>query len=237
MIVGGETIPLADISMMQPYERSFWSRLDAGFDFGYSIVRANEATQLSFGGNLSYQGQRIVDALFVSLFRSSQSNAPETNRWEVGNDYRYLLGERWYVTTTQDFLGSDEQALDLRLTLGGGVGRYLWRSFDQNVAFGAGLAWTRENYEDPAIEIQSSGEAYIGTELMTEKLKLADLLTRLTYYPSLTIDGRYRLSHKFDLDFDLPGDWYFRIGVFDQYDASRQRHCRRTTGAGRTRSA
>lgn len=220
VVVGGETIPLADIALMQTFEQSFWSRFDAGFDFGYSMVRANEATQLTLGGTLAYRGRRNLDTLFVNLFRNSQTNAPRTERWEVGNDYRYLLGERWYLTSTQDFLKSDEQALDLRTTVGVGAGRFLLRSSDQYLAAGGGLAWTREDYQDPAIDIQDSGEAYLASELMTEKLRFADLLTRLTYYRSLTIDDRYRLNYKFDLSFNLPGDWYFRVSVYDNYDGA-----------------
>jgi putative salt-induced outer membrane protein YdiY len=219
VLVGSETIPLAEISAIQPYERSFWSRFDAGFDFGYSKVSANSATQLTFGGSLSYRDQKSLDSLFVNIFRSSQSNAPNTNRWDLGNDYRYLLGEHWYVNTTQDLLHSDEQELDLRTTIGGGGGRYFFRSSSQYLAVGGGLAWTREDYQDPAIPTQDSAEAYVGTEFMTERLKFADLLTRLTIFPSLTIDDRYRIVYKFDLDFNLPGDWYFRIGLFENYDS------------------
>ena len=53
---------------------------------------------------------------------------------------------------------------------------------------------------------KNSAEAYLGSEFMTERMKFADLLTRLTYYPSLTISGRYRLNYNFNLDFNLPGD-------------------------------
>ena len=123
----------------------------------------------------------------------------------MGNDFRYLLGDRWYANTTQDFLNSDEQSLDLRTTIGLGGGRYLLRSTSQYLAVGAGLAWTREDYTDPEIETKNSTEAYLGTEFMTEKLKIADLVTRLNYYPSLTIDDRYRINYTFDLDFNLPG--------------------------------
>ena len=51
--VGGVTIALADVSVMQPFERSFWSRFETGADFGYSMTQANDATQLTLGGNLS----------------------------------------------------------------------------------------------------------------------------------------------------------------------------------------
>jgi putative salt-induced outer membrane protein YdiY len=219
VLVGTDRIPLAEVSVIQPYERTFWSRLDAGFDFGYSMVQANSAKQLSLGGNLTYRDQKNVDSLFASAFRSTQSNAPDTQRWEIGNDYRYLLGERWYINTNQDFLNSDEQGLSLRTTIGGGAGRYFLRSASQYLAFGGGLAWTREDYQDPAIETRDSAEAYLGTEFMTEKMKFADLVTRLTHYPSLTIEDRYRINYKFDLDFNLPGDWYFRIGIFENYDS------------------
>jgi len=202
-----------------PYERSFWSRFDAGFDFGYSMTQANSAKQLTVGGTLMYRDRQVVDTALGNAFKSAQSNASDTQRWDFGNDFRYLLGDRWYVNTTQDFMNSDEQQLDLRTTIGGGGGRYLFRSGSQHLALGGGLAWTNEKYTDPAIPTKDSTEAYFGTEFMTEKLKFADLVTRFTFYPSLTIDDRYRINYKFDLDFNLPGDWYFRIGIFENFDS------------------
>ena len=122
--VGAVAILLAEVSSIQPFERTFWSRFEAGLDFGYSMTQANDAKQLTLGGNLLYRDENVVDTLLANVFKNSQSNAPETQRWNLGNDFRYLLGERWYANTTQDFLNSDEQGLDLRTTIGGGGGRY-----------------------------------------------------------------------------------------------------------------
>ncbi len=218
--VGAVSIALADLAAMQPFELTFWSRFDAGFDFGYSMTQANSAKQLTVGGNLLYRDRQVIDTVLGNVFSSSQSNAPETQRWDLGNDFRYLIGDRWYANATQDFLNSDEQGLDLRSTIGAGGGRYLLRSASQYLSASAGLAWTNENYSDVAILTKDSAEAYFGTEFMTEKLKITDLVTRFTYYPSLTIDGRYRINYKFDLDFNLPGDWYFRIGLFENFDST-----------------
>lgn len=217
--IGGVTIVLADVSTIMPFERSFWSRFETGVDFGYSMTQANKATQLTLGANMLYRDEHRVDTVLANVFKNSQSNAPDTQRWDIGNDFRYLLGDRWYANTTQDFLNSDEQGLDLRTTIGGGGGRYLLRSASQHLALGGGLAWTKEDYKDPAIATKDSGEAYIGTEFFTEKLKITDLVTRFTYYPSLTIDDRYRINYTFDLDFNLPGDWYFRVSIFENYDS------------------
>jgi hypothetical protein len=217
--IEGVGVPLAEVSALQPFERKFWSRFDTALDFGYSLTRTNSAKQLSLGANLSYRDQRYVDVAFANVFRSSQDNAPETQRWDVANDFRRLLGSRWYVNTTQDFLNSEEQGLDLRTTVGGGGGRYVTRSSSQYLALGGGVAWTNENYTDAALPGKNSAEAYLGTEFMTEKLKITDLITRFTYYPSLTISDRFRLAYRFDLDFNLPGDWYLRFGLFDNYDS------------------
>jgi Protein of unknown function, DUF481 len=217
--VGNTSVLLADVSAVQPFERTFWARFDTALDFGYSMTRTNSAKQLSLGSNLSYRDERYVDVIFANVFSSTQENAPETQRWDVNNDFRRLLGSRWYANTTQELLNSEEQGLDLRTTIGGGGGRYLLRSASQYLALGGGLAWTNENYTDPALETKDSAEAYLGTEFMTEKLKVTDLITRFTWYPSLTISDRYRLAFRFDLDFNLPGDWYFRVGFFDNYDS------------------
>ena len=216
--IAGTSVPLAQVSALQPVERNFWSRFDAGLDFGYSMTRTNSAKQLSLGANLSYRDPDYYDVLFVNVFSSTQANAPDTQRWDVSNDFRRFLGTRWYVNTTQDFLNSEEQGLDLRTTIGGGAGRYLMRSSSQHLAVGAGLAWTKENYTD-ATPAKDSGEAYFSSEFMTEKLKITDFITRFTYYPSLTIDDRYRLAYRFDFDFNLPGDWYLRTGFWDNYDS------------------
>ena len=124
---------------MQPFERTFWARFDAGLDFGYSMTTTNSAKQLSLGGNLAYrdeqQSRRPVRQCLQELAGRTR---PTTQRWDLSNDFRRLLGTRWYVNTTQDFLNSEEQGLDLRTTIGGGGGRYLLRSASQYLALGAG---------------------------------------------------------------------------------------------------
>src|SRR6478752_1129120 len=217
--VGAVTITLAEISTIQPFERSFWSRFETAVDFGYSMTQANNAKQLTLGANLLYRDANKLDTVLANVFKSSQSNAPETQRWDLGNDFRYLLGDRWYANTSQDFLNSDEQDLSLRTTIGGGGGRYLLRSASQYLALGGGLAWTNERYINPATPSKDSAEAYVGTEFMTERLKIFDLVTRFEWYPSLTIDSRYRMNYKLNFDFNLPGDWYWRIGFFDNFDS------------------
>ena len=98
VLIADTSVQLADVSLVQPFERTFWARFDTALDFGYSMTRTNSAKQLSLGANLSYRDERYVDVVFANIFSSSQENAPETQRWDVANDFRRLLGARWYPT-------------------------------------------------------------------------------------------------------------------------------------------
>jgi putative salt-induced outer membrane protein YdiY len=217
--VGTDKVALQNISYVLPFERTFWSRFDAGFDLGYSMTKANGVKQFTGALNVVHTGERSIASLAANAFLNSQSNAPRTRRWEVSPEYRYLFGRSWYANGAADFYSSEEQQLALRTTLAGGIGRYFLRSPVQYLAVGGGLAWTRERYYDPEVPSRNSAEAYGGVEYMSERLKFADLITRFTIYPSLTISGRYRTKFQFDLSFNLPGDWYMDIGYYSNFDS------------------
>jgi hypothetical protein len=210
---------LPQIATIRPYEQSFWSRFDAGFDVGYSMTKANATKQLTANSNIVYTTEKSISTLAASIFFNEQGEAAQTRRWEVTPEYKRLLPRHWYASGLSDFYSSDEQQLDLRTSIGGGMGRYFLRSSKQYLAVGGGLAWTNERYMDPAVPNANSAEAYIGAEYMTEKLKIFDLITRFTLLPSLTVEGRYRSNFKFDLDFNLPGDWYMKTGFYNNFDS------------------
>ena len=84
VLVGSTSVLLSEVSTVQPFERTFWSRIDTALDFGYSLTKTNSAKQLSLGTNLSYRDARYVDVVLANVFRSSQDNAPTTQRWDVG---------------------------------------------------------------------------------------------------------------------------------------------------------
>lgn len=217
--VGTDKVPLQDLAYVRPFERDFWSRLDTGFDLGYSMTKANNVKQFSGAINVVYTAEKSIASLAANAFFNTQSNAPRTRRWEAIPEYRYLFGRAWYVNGSANLFSSEEQQLALRTTLAGGFGRYFLRSPNQHLAVGAGLAWTKERYRDPSIPNRSSAEAYTGAEYLSERLKFADLITRFTIYPSLTISGRYRMNFQFDLDFNLPGDWYMKVGYYSNFDS------------------
>ena len=218
--VGQTPVPLTEIVMIRPYETSFRSRLDAGFDLGFNMTKANATKQLTAATDMRYEGERFAAHLSANAFLNRQANAPRTRRWEVSPDYRYLFGRSWYSLAHANFFGSREQQLDLRSSVGGGFGRYFIRSSVRHLAVAGGAVWTRERYTDGSIPLQTSGESFLVAEYGTKRLKLADVLTRFHLYPSLTRQGRYRSNFVVELNFNLPGDWYMKSSYFNNYDST-----------------
>ncbi|MCX6599198.1 MAG: DUF481 domain-containing protein [Acidobacteria bacterium] len=218
--IGDTSVPLTEMVMIRPYETSFRSRLEAGFDLGFNMTKANATKQLTAGTDMRYEGERFAAHLSANAFLNRQANAPRTRRWEVSPDYRYLFGRSWYSLANATFFGSREQQLDLRSSVGGGIGRYFIRSSVRHLAVAGGAVWTRERYTDGAIPLQTSGESFLVAEYGTKRLKLADVLTRFHLYPSLTRQGRYRSNFTLELNFNLPGDWYMKSSYFNNYDST-----------------
>ena len=83
---------------------------------------------------------------------------------------------------------------------------------------GIGLAWNKEKYTDPAVGNRNSLEGFLSAELNLFDVKDFSLLTNLTYYPSITEKNRHRLDYKLDLKYDLPLDFFIKLGVTYNFD-------------------
>ena len=144
------SVPLPDVSMVQPFERTFWSRFDVGLDFGYSLTKTNSAKQLSLGGNLVVPGraepglavrQRLQELAGRMRPRPSAGTSATTS----GTCWAPLVREHHAGPPEQRRTGArpadDDRRRRRPLPVPIGV---------RNTSpLGGGLAWTNENYTDP----------------------------------------------------------------------------------------
>lgn len=85
---------------------------------------------------------------------SGQTGATRTNLIDLQAQEGLFFKKNWNVVGLEDFLHSSQQSLDLRTTLGGGVGRYLFRTNWTFLALIGGTVYTRENFT-PNIQLES----------------------------------------------------------------------------------
>lgn len=132
VLVEGEThvFPIAQTELvyLKPVDEGFWGRLSASVDFGLSLTKANNTRQMNTRGTVGYLTENWSANVLIDALRNVRNDADTTKRTEVGGDYRYYFAGNWFALGTANFLQSNELQLDLRSTVGGGVGNYLVRN-------------------------------------------------------------------------------------------------------------
>ena len=216
-------VPQEVLVSIQPVDEGFWGRFGASVDFGLSLTKANETRQLSIRATADYLAEDWSLAGNWNVLRNARTDVPDTRRTEAGGNFRRFITNRWYGIGFGNFLQSDELKLDLRSTLGGGVGRFLVQTNQWHFGVLGGAAWTNENFfDDPSSDLtdKNSGEAFGGVEV--NGFNLGDLSFQASFvaFPSLTESGRVRMDFNSDLKWDLPKDLYFSIGFTTNLDTS-----------------
>lgn len=114
-------------------------------------------------------------------------------------------------------MSNTEQKLDLRTTTNLGIGKYVIHTNKTYWGFSAGANFNNENFSSDADD-RNSMEGFFGTELNMFDIGDLSLLTRLVAFPSFTEAGRWRSDFKFDVKYDLPMDFYIKLGFTMNYD-------------------
>ncbi len=202
-------------------ETTFWENLHGGMDAGLNFSKQQSRTQYNFQSNASFERTKwLATSSYESSFSGGGGLSDLRNDLRL-NLIRQLLSPRNFYMGLTDFLQSDEQQLDLRATLGGGVGhmfRYTNNSFI--VAF-VGADWNRERYSSEATvgRTGDSGEALLGTQINFFRFKTTNILADARVYPSLTDPGRVRFDLNTSLKLKLAKDLYWKFGYYLNFDS------------------
>ena len=215
---GGTTeVDLKDVVYLKSIDAGFWSRLYAAIDFGFELKKANNQRNLSINGKIGYLAERwSLDASYSTVF-TKQDSIADTRRTDGNITYRYFLPNDWFMVVDLAFFSSSEQKIDLRSNGKVGSGNFIIHTNTTYWAFQAGASFMNETFSDETTD-RKSIEGFLGTELNMFDVGDLGLLTNATVFPGITESGRWRVDFKFDLKYDLPLDFYVKLGFTVNYD-------------------
>jgi len=202
---------------LQSVSKGFWSRLYASIDLGYSFTKANNLKQVTVGSRINYIADKWSGNISFDGLASSQDEVDPIKRWDGGVTYNYFLPRDWFLLAEITFLSNTEQKLNLRTNGKVGAGNYIIHTNKSYWGLMGGLAFNNERYSTESTDHQSL-EGFAGTELNLYDIGDLDLYSNLTAYPSFTDDGRWRVDFKFNAKYDLPLDFYIKLGFTMNYD-------------------
>ena len=214
---GDEEVELKEIVFLKSVDEGFLSRLYASIDLGFSVTKANNLRQISMRSKIGYLAERWqADASYNNLY-STQDKTDPIRRIDGGFSYRYYLPKDWYFPIDLTFLSNTEQLIDLRLNAKLGIGKYIIHTNNAYWGFAVGTSYVNENFSSDAPD-KNSLEGYFGSELNLYDIGDLSLLTKAVAYPSITESGRWRVDFVFDTKYDLPLDFYIKLGFTLNYD-------------------
>lgn len=212
-----EKYRLSEIIALQEVNDSFWKRFKGAIDLGYNITKANKNRQFTIGGNLEYNSELWMIEGTINTLNSKQDDAEITRRTDANIELIRLLLKRWYFLGEVSLLSNTEQALDARISPSLGAGKLLVSSSRLYLGLSIGLTYNIENYVDASLD-KTSSEAFIATSFKMFDFKDVDLNTGIKFYPSLSEKGRLRTDYDFTMKYDLPLDFYIKLGFTFNYD-------------------
>ena len=215
----GDTIEtdLFEIVYLKSVDDGFWNRLYASIDLGYSFTKANNLQQFSSRSSLGYLAEKWGLDFSYNTIISTQDEADDIRRTDGAGTFRYVLPKGWYTFTSITFLSNTEQKLDLRTNAKLGLGKFLIQTNKAYWGLLGGGSFNYENFssEDPD---RKSFEAFFGTELNIFDIGDLNILAKANAYPSLTEKGRWRADAALDFKYDLPLDFYIKMGLTYNFD-------------------
>ena len=213
------TSPAAVVDI-ESQKSNFWHQLEGGIDLGYAFTSGNGQASLNTNANVKYATTRWMTGITDTTSFSGESAASRTNLIDIQGMEAVFFKRNWSLYGLQDFLHSSQQSLDLRTTLGGGLGRYIFRSNSSWLVVSGGLVYTHENFT-PAIQRESDQniEGLAGIEYQLLRFDRYSLQSQAFVFPGLSDLGRLRATPKLTFNVKLQNNFYTNLSFWDNYDS------------------
>ncbi|MFD1316673.1 DUF481 domain-containing protein [Namhaeicola litoreus] len=209
---------IENIILLNPIGKNMFSRLSMAIDFGLTLTKANNLKQITSNISGNYTADKWSSSAYYKMVLSRQDGIDDVRRIDGNIDFLYFLPKEWFLAVEADYLGNDEQLLEMRSTYKVGGGYFFLKSNEMYFGTGTGLAYTNEKYTDGAPTKQSS-EIYAGLGFNKYDIGDFSIMTNAAYYYSLTESNRNRLDLNLNLIYDLPYDFYIKMSYTYNFDS------------------
>ena len=223
VVVGPDTLALANIVAMMPLKQKLLDRVDGYLDLGFSLQKANKTLQLTSGARVAYRGRNAETIFEGSTFREDRDDASETSRLSASLTERLMFRDRWSSGFAVEYERNDELDLSGRVTVLGFGARMLARSNHNDFRATAGLVVTREKYFSS--DTASTGfEGLLGASFSAFRYDSPKLDASVTsqLFPSFTVSGRVRWQNDLRVSYELVKDFMLTATLFDSFDSKPQ---------------
>ena len=202
-------------------DNSFWKRLQGSMTFGYSFTKASDVAQGNFGYRATHRTEKRSFALDGSTIVTSDQDNESTQRTNLSFSMTRFRKNRWFNTYLSGLESNDELGLNLRTSIGLGLGRYLQQTNTSEFGLIAGVIGTSETLEgDVSSQENIEGLLALDYSRYIYDDPMLDLSSRLSIFPSITESGRMRAQFDINLRWEMFADLFWDLSYYNTYDSN-----------------
>jgi putative salt-induced outer membrane protein YdiY len=217
---GDMPISSTDVVQIESQKPTFWRQLKGSIDFGYNFTSGNNQSSLSADANAVYAAQHWAAGASFTASYSGQTGGTTTNISETQFFGERFLNRNSFVLGLSDFLHSSQQDLQLRTTLGGGYGRYLKRTNQNELRWVIGVDYSQASYQSGVLEpVQKNAELLLGAQYQLFHFDRYSLNSQTLVFPGLSDFGRVRFTTNNVLSVKLSNNFYWNFSFWDNFDS------------------
>jgi hypothetical protein len=219
-IFGEHSYDWEEVIELRAIEDTALDRLEVYVSANYSFTKASGVSQTELRANISYEDEDALNSL-NSRFTVSDTDSEATTSSRVALSRRVWTDRQaLYRQIFGGYESNDELGLDYRMTLGGGLGRYIIESNSQILNGGFGVQALEEKSVGGDTQASLEGVLTIGYNRWRFDSPELDLKLDSTLYPSLTERGRIRADANATLRWEVVNDLYWDFSAWGAYDNS-----------------
>lgn len=207
-----------EIISIVPIKATFWDRIDASVDLGFNFTKASEVAQLNFSGDISYRTWRLLRTISISSLITSQTDTSAAQNHNLMLDVMRFLDNSWFFSGFMGLQKNTQLGIDLRLLAGGTYGNEVFHTNTAVLGLSGGAQVTRELAEEGA-QYSAEGVATIDFRKFEYNDPEIDLTSDLSFFPTLTPFGRYRIEFNIKLKWEIVSDLFWSLTFYDKYDS------------------
>jgi hypothetical protein len=205
------------VSMMQ-LDASIWQQLDGSVSLALNYTKAQDQSQLTLSSWVQRRTELHKTRLDASSTITNTANTARTIRYDAALDYQRLLRGILFAEMAGAAQRNDELGLDLRTSIGGGLGANFVQSNRALLVGVLGVSVNREWANDGTQTNNIEGVVGLQHAIFTYNFPKTDYSANLAFYPSLSNWGRVRLDGDLHARREVVNNFYLELTFYESYD-------------------
>lgn len=212
-------IDMNRIVEITPIKSRFWAKLDGSIDAGFSYTKGSEVKQWNSSFKLDYRPTKSLTSISGNSIFTEQPERDATSKQDFNISYKRFIKSNWAYTGFGGLQQNSELGIELRSSIGFGLSKNLLRSNIQRFITTAGVMVNQERgSSEEGSQTNYEGILRLEYKVFRYRDPEIDITTYFDFYPSFTVQDRYRTDLNINFKYELFNNFYFGLTFYHNLD-------------------